>query len=316
MRCNDDRRDPALPDEPLTDKPLADKPLPGGPLTDKQGTPQTGVRGELRQDTSVGGRDLTRWQSRFGRLLVGAVQRISRILGPQGALILTLLAGAVIAAVLTAAFAEVYESVVAADGVAGLDHPVLAAGKSLRSPGLDVAVTAFTDVGGTIGMPVLALTVMAALAYRRRSWTPVILIVTAGLGSLLMTIAGKRLIGRTRPDLSDAVPPYEHSASFPSGHSLNAVVIAGIVAYLIILRLKTARSRVLTGAAAAVFAAAMGLSRVYLGHHWLTDVLAAWALGAAWLALVITAHRLYLTVRKRRARGEDPAAASPEAGRA
>ncbi|WP_414640581.1 phosphatase PAP2 family protein [Arthrobacter sp.] len=270
-------------------------------LTDKQGTPQTGVRGELGQDTTVGGKDLTRWQSRFGRFLVGAVQRISRILGPHGALVLTLMAGAVIAAVLTAAFADVYESVVQADGVAGLDHPVLAVGKSLRSPGLNMAVTAFTDVGGTIGMPILALTAMGALAYRRRSWTPVILVVTAGLGSLLMTIAGKRLIGRTRPDLSDAVPPYEHSASFPSGHSLNAVVIAGIVAYLIILRLKTTRSRVLTGAAAAVFAAAMGLSRVYLGHHWLTDVLAAWALGAAWLALVVTAHRLYLTVRKKRA---------------
>ena len=158
-------------------------------------------------------------------------------------------------------------------------------------------------------MPLLALAVMTALALRRRSWTPVILIVIAGTGSLLMTIAGKSLIGRTRPPLTDAVPPYEHSASFPSGHSLNAVVIAGVIAYLIILRLKSPRARIITSLLAGLFAATIGLSRVYLGHHWLTDVLAAWALGAAWLALVITAHRLYLTERTRRMR--TPITASP-----
>jgi membrane-associated phospholipid phosphatase len=48
----------------------------------------------------------------------------------------------------------------------------------------------------------------------------------------------------------------------------------------------------LTVVLASTFAAAMGLSRVYLGHHWFTDVLVAWTLGLAWLAVVITAHRL------------------------
>jgi undecaprenyl-diphosphatase len=268
---------------------------------DDRHAPQGGVEGEVQHDRFVGGNDLTRWDTRLGQFLAFVVGRVSRILGPHAALILTLAVGAALAVTLTAVFAQVYESVVEADGVAGLDHPVLDTAMTLRSPALNIITTAYTDVGGTIGMPLLALAVMATLAVRRRSWTPVILIVIAGAGSLLMTIAGKSLIGRTRPPLVDAVPPYEYSASFPSGHSLNSVVIAGIVAYLIILRLKSPRARIITAILAALFAFTIGLSRVYLGHHWLTDVLAAWALGAAWLALVITAHRLYLTVRTRRA---------------
>ncbi len=71
------------------------------------------------------------------------------------------------------------------------------------------------------------------------------------------------------------------------------------MAYLLILRQTTRQAGILTVAAAAVFAVTMGLSRVFLGHHWFTDVLVAWTLGVAWLALVVTAHRLYLTARHR-----------------
>jgi membrane-associated phospholipid phosphatase len=267
-------------------------------VTEDPATPGTGVQGELQEDRFVGGQDLTRWTSSGGQALVRTVRKVSGVLGPHAALILTLAVGAVIAAVLTALFSEVYESVVDADGVAGLDHPVLDAAKSARSPALNLIVTGYTDIGGTIGMPILALVTMVVLTLRRRSWTPAILIVIAAAGSLLMTITGKQLVGRARPLLSDAVPPYEHSASFPSGHSLNAIVIAGVVAYVVILRQKSRGSRIWTASLAAVFALTIGLSRVYLGHHWLTDVLAAWALGLAWLAVVITAHRLYLTTRK------------------
>ncbi|MFC8040653.1 phosphatase PAP2 family protein [Paenarthrobacter sp. NPDC057355] len=261
---------------------------------------ETGVRGEVNEDRFVAGQDLTRWKSPAGRTLAKGAERVTKFLGPYAALIITLLVGLGITLALAWVFGEVYESVTEADGVASFDHPVLDAAKTVRSPALDVAITAYTNVGGTVGMPLIAVGIMIFLATRRRSWTPVILMLSAGLGSLLITVLGKPLFGRTRPDLADAIPPYEHSASFPSGHSLNSIVIAGIVAYLIILRLKTTRARVITIVIAAVFAATMGLSRVYLGHHWLTDVLAAWAIGIAWLALVITAHRLYLTVRTRR----------------
>ena len=233
------------------------------------------------------------------------VQRTS----PHAALLITLAAGLVPAVLLTLGSAEVYESVTESEGVARLDQPLLDAALALRSPDLDTAVTAFTNLGGSIGMPILAAAAVAAMAVKWRSWTPVLLVAAAAAGSLLMTVAGKELIGRARPPLTEAVPPFEHSASFPSGHSLNAVVISGVVAYLLVLHLKSRGAKVLTVLAAAGFAAAMGLSRVYLGHHWFTDVLVAWTLGLAWLAVVITAHRL---LHSRRAAGR--AAAGGSAG--
>ncbi|MHA7261607.1 phosphatase PAP2 family protein [Arthrobacter sp. TMN-37] len=252
-------------------------------------------------DRYVGSRDITRWATPAGRWLVRMVLPLARWAGPHWAMLLILAIGGGVAAALTAASSEVYESVVEADGVAALDQPALDFALSLREPWLNGLITGYTHLGGPVGMPILTVAVMALLAFRRRSWTPVILISAAAFGSLLMTIAGKEAVGRLRPPLDAAVPPFESSPSFPSGHSLNAIVIAGVVAYLLVLRRsRHRRTPVLTVAAAVLFAVTMGLSRVFLGHHWLTDILVAWTLGLAWLAVVITTHRLLLTARRRR----------------
>jgi membrane-associated phospholipid phosphatase len=251
------------------------------------------------QDRFAAGRDLTRWTTPPGRMLARWTHHLSVRLGPHAALVIPLTVGAVLALLLTIGSAGIYDAVTESDGVSTLDHPLLNAAEGLRSPTLNTLVTAYTNIGGPVGMPILSVGFMLFLAVYRRSWTPVVLIVAAAAGSLLMTIVGKQFIGRTRPPRTDAVPPYEYSASFPSGHSLNALVIAGIIAYLLLLRQHSHRAGVITILAAAVFAFSMGLSRVYLGHHWFTDVLVAWTLGAAWLALVITAHRLYLTAQHR-----------------
>ncbi|MUK00487.1 phosphatase PAP2 family protein [Vibrio cholerae] len=248
------------------------------------------------QDQYVGRRDLTRWTTPMGRFLVRCVRPLARWIGPHAALLLIIGIGGGIAAGLTAASAEVYEAVVESNGVAALDQPALDLAVGLRQGWLDAFITGYTNVGGPIGMPILAVSVMVLLAVRRRSWTPVILLPAAAFGSLLMTVAGKDAIGRLRPPIELAVPPYESSPSFPSGHSLNAMVIAGIIAYLLVIRQHHKRTRALTITLAVVFAVTMGVSRVYLGHHWLTDVLVAWTLGIAWLAVVITAHRLFLTL--------------------
>jgi len=230
----------------------------------------------------------------ISRAVARRLATLQRFAGEQPAVALTLAALFGIAAGMAALAASVYDAVSEGEGVAGLDEPVLRFALTLRSPTRNAAVTAFTDLGGTVGMPILATAGAVGLALAWRRWTPVVLMLLATAGSLLMTMVGKAVIGRVRPPVEFAVPPLETSASFPSGHSLNAVVVAGVLAYLLIGWFRTRRARAAVVVVAASFALAMGLSRVFLGHHWLTDVLVAWALGLAWLAVVVTGHRVWL----------------------
>lgn len=258
------------------------------------------LRGHTPDEERIGGRDLAQWRSEPGRRLVRLAFGLARWMAARGVLVTTAVVGGVLAVLLTSASAEVYDAVTENDGVAGLDRPVLDQAVHWRSPGLDTAATAFTDVGGTAGMPVLVAVVVLVMVLAWRSWTPVVLTLIAAAGSLAMTTSGKDLIGRARPPLNLAVPPYEHSPSFPSGHTLNATVLIGVLVYLALLHLDSVRTRALVVVAGAVFVVAMGLSRVFLGHHWLTDVMVGWTLGLAWLSVVVTAHRLFLTVRRAR----------------
>ena len=269
-----------------------------GPVQRARDAQAEGDREELRDDRSVGRVDLTHWYTPWGRMLARLVTRVGAILTARGALLLTLLVGAGIALALSFVASRIYDAITESEGVAGLDRPILDAAIAARTPLLDALVTGYTNVAGPIGMPIIAVLAILILSLKRKSWTPLILIAAAGLGSLLMTVAGKDIIGRSRPPLADAVPPYEYSPSFPSGHTLNATVIAGVIAYMLILRQRSTHARVITIVVAALFAVSIGLSRVFLGHHWFTDVLAGWVLGLAWLSLVITAHRLYLTTRR------------------
>ena len=71
-----------------------------------------------------------------------------------------------------------------------------------------------------------------------------------------------------------------------------------MVAYLVASRLTSRLGIALCVVLAVAWAAAMGFSRIFLGHHWLTDVIFAWLLGMAWLAVLITAHRMVLALRR------------------
>jgi membrane-associated phospholipid phosphatase len=261
---------------------------------------------ELSAERRIGRRDLTQWRSAGGRSLVRLVLTTFRQVAARNVLLATALVGGLLSVGLTALSAKVYEAVAERDGVAVLDQPVLDRAIAWRTPLLNEGVTGFTNLGGAVGMPVLTGLAVGVMLLAWRSWTPLVLMLIASAGSLAMTAVGKGLIGRVRPPLSQAVPPYEQSPSFPSGHTLNSTVVVGLVVYLLLVRLRSTLTRVTVTAAGTAFVVAMGLSRVFLGHHWLTDVMVGWTLGLAWLGAVVTAHRIFLTVRRERAGGPQP----------
>ncbi len=258
---------------------------------------------QVPDEERIGDRDLAQWPTRTGRWFVEQVAHLVTVLGrvwrwslANLALVITVLVGGGVVLGATLLAAEVYEAVVESDDLAVLDQPVLDAAVSSRTASAEQWVTRFTDLGGTIAMPVLAIGVVTILAVKRRSWLPVALMGIASAGSVLITVLGKDLAGRARPPRALAVPPWETSASFPSGHTLNATVVLGVAAYLVMLGRRHLRSRLLVGSVVVVFVVAMGLSRVWLGHHWLTDVIAGWLVGLAWLGTVVTGHRVKVTL--------------------
>lgn len=244
-------------------------------------------------EVGSGGADLTPPE----RSAVRVARRLD--LSPAQVLWLSLGAGLVVLVAGTAATAAIYDAVTDADGISLLDRPALDLVLSIRSPGLTGLAHLLAILGGQLGMTALATAVTLGLSWRWRTWTTVVLVAVTAAGSVAMTVVGKVVVGRVRPPLVDALPPFENSPSFPSGHSLNAVAIAGILAYVLVRRLEQTWQRALTVAAAVVFSVLMGLSRVYLAQHWLTDVLVAWALAVAWLSVVVTAHRIFLSLRRR-----------------
>ena len=280
-----------------------------------------GERAPVPDDERIGDRDLAEWRTRAGRWFVAQVARLVTLVGrvwrwslANLALVVTVLVGGGLILGATLLAAQVYDEVVDSDGLAALDQPVLDAAVSTRTPASEEWVTRFTDLGGTIGMPVIAVVIVTILAVKRRSWLPVVLMGIAAAGSVLITVLGKDLAGRARPPMSLAVAPLETSPSFPSGHTLNATVVLGVSAYLVMLGRRHLRSKLLVGSVVVVFVVAMGLSRVWLGHHWLTDVIAGWLVGLAWLGTVVTGHRVKVTLdraeRDERSTNQDAATAA------
>jgi undecaprenyl-diphosphatase len=199
---------------------------------------------------------------------------------------LTVVAGFAAVVAMLAAFGSIAQGVRAQE-VFALDTWATPFLHSIASPPLDWVMLRLTDIGSSLVIvPVFVVTVAALIARRRYGAAAFLTIAIAG--GVLLDATMKAIFQRPRPQLSyAAVLP---DSSFPSGHTMNAVIFYVALA-LIIWSIFGRRVGLTALAIAAVVAIGVGISRIYLGYHYLTDVVGAVLAGLSWLLVIGSAFR-------------------------
>jgi len=211
---------------------------------------------------------------------------LGRRFAPGEAAGLTLTLGVATVLALGVSFGELLDNVLEGEGIAVADRPVLRFLAEHRQPWSVTAARVISDIGSPVGAAVTAVVVGVALSWARRSWLPLLVFAlgAGGIGVINMTV--KRLVSRSRPPLDTAVLG-EQGFSFPSGHTVGTTVVWLLSAWMVghwVISGRAVGVAVWTGALLMI--AMVGATRVYLGVHFPSDVLAGWALGAAWAATI------------------------------
>ncbi|MBO9710465.1 MAG: phosphatase PAP2 family protein [Caulobacter sp.] len=169
----------------------------------------------------------------------------------------------------------------------GFDMAVLA---SLRAPGhpdqlvgpnwLHIAAVDVTALGSVAVLGLVVLFAVALMLCLKR-WAEALTLLAGAVGGVEISQAVKHLFGRERPDLAYRAVEAAN-ASFPSGHAMLSAVVFLTLGTLAARFATLKRVKILAITAGVVMSLLVGASRIYLGVHWTTDVLAGWSLGAVW----------------------------------
>jgi undecaprenyl-diphosphatase len=179
-------------------------------------------------------------------------------------------------------FFGVLEDVVSGDPLVLADSAIYRALQDLRSAPGDAVMIAITELGDTTVVIMVTVTIFVWLAWKR-AWQTAIFWLVAIAGASALNTAIKVALHRARP--GELLYSGWSAFSFPSGHSTINMVLYGFLAFLIARDGRPAwRLAIALGAATLIFLIAF--SRLYLGAHWLSDVLGGLAFGSAWLAFL------------------------------
>ena len=163
-----------------------------------------------------------------------------------------------------------------------------------EAPGLTEFSRIVGCPGSLVALALVGVLVAVALLVRR-SWLTLSTWLAAVLGGEALNLLFKDLFARTRPTFEHPLV-VETSYSFPSGQAMESLVVYGMLVYFALLTLRSQRMRVVSVGGAAVVVVLIGFSRVYLGAHYVSDVVGGFSAGGAWLSAVITVRE---AVRRR-----------------
>ena len=157
-----------------------------------------------------------------------------------------------------------------------------------HASGTPVLTTAVRVVGAPGSMVALTLVsvAVAATLLAQRHWSALAAWLAAVIGGEALNLLLKDLFARPRPRFERPLV-VETSHSFPSGQAMESLVVYGMLAYFVVLILSGSGKHVAVAVGAAVLVVLIGFGRVYLGAHYLSDVVGGFAAGGAWLGVVI-----------------------------
>ncbi len=188
-------------------------------------------------------------------------------------------------------------SMVARGALSGFDTQILLWMGTSDNHHLDGAALEITSLG-SIWVVWLTVFVASVLFWNAGHRSSSVILWLALFGNLALNFALKTVIARARPDLFEWRTPYAGEFAFPSGHSMTAMAVYGTMAYLVARHTPDRRVRLLTTLAFGLAILMVGASRVYLGVHFPTDVLAGFLVGMAWAAFCSLTVE-YLSYRRR-----------------
>lgn len=205
------------------------------------------------------------------------------------------LGSAVVALAGALVFAELTESVLGNGGATSVDQRVTRWVVVHRSEWLTDVLRPGTHLADPVVVAAVTTLVVVVLLRQRRLWLAGFMTITAA-GTPLLVQAVKAIVDRPRPPTSDRLVAVT-GAAFPSGHAAQSVACYVAIAVIIGWITRSPSRSAAAGSCALAIAALVGSSRIYLGVHWTSDVVAGWMLGITWLTTTSTALVMWSTLR-------------------